>query len=319
MTRVSTFQQSQTLIKEMMGSQSKMAEAQRQVSTGHVAEYYKDIHMDVTNLAGSKSLLSRLEQYEANNGKIMSRLAQYDQALAGMENTGGDVLSAVMSAINSSSPQGLTGTIEGAFETVLNFLNSQNTEGYLFGGSNSDVPPVNLATINDLMAAAEPPTDIFQNNDLKATVRIDENRTLEVGMLADEIGLEIMTSLQRLALWANGVVPTTAPVPAGPSNSFGSPLSQEDQDFLVGEIATLETMMDNIAGFRGENGLNQKTMDDTMEALDLQINQTKVFISNIEDVDAAEAIANLNQRELALEVSYNVLSTINRMSLLNFL
>ena len=150
MTRVSTFQQSQTLIKEMMGSQSKMAEAQRQVSTGHVAEYYKDIHMDVTNLAGSKSLLSRLEQYEANNGKIMSRLAQYDQALAGMENTGGDVLSAVMSAINSSSPQGLTGTIEGAFETVLNFLNSQNTEGYLFGGSNSDVPPVNLATINDL-------------------------------------------------------------------------------------------------------------------------------------------------------------------------
>ena len=319
MTRVSTFQQSQTLIKEMMGNQHKVAEAQRQVSTGHVAAYYKDIHMDVTNLAGSKSLLSRLEQYEANNGKIMSRLAQYDQALAGMENTGGDVLSAVMSAINSSSPQGLTGTIEGAFETVLNFLNSQNTEGYLFGGSNNDEPPVDLATINDLMAAAEPPTDIFRNNDLKATVRIDENRTLEVGMLADEIGLEIMTSLQRLALWANGVVPTSAPVPVGPSNSFGSPLSQEDQDFLVGEIANLETMIDNIAGFRGENGLNQKTMDDTMESLELQIDQTKVFISNIEDVDAAEAIANLTQRELALAVSYNVLSTINRMSLLNFL
>jgi flagellar hook-associated protein 3 FlgL len=249
----------------------------------------------------------------------MNRLAQYDQALAGMENAGGDVLSAVMSTINTSSPQGLVATIEGTFENVLNFLNSQNTEGYLFGGSNNDVPPVNLTTINDLMAAAEPPTDIFQNNDLKATVRIDENRTLEVGMLADDIGLEIMTSLQRLALWANGVVPTTAPVPAGPSNSFASPLSQEDQDFLVGEIANLESMIDNISEFRGENGLNQKTMDDTMESLGLQIDQTKVFISNIEDVDAAEAIANLTQRELALEVSYNVLSTINRMSLLNFL
>ncbi len=319
MTRVSTFQQSQTLIKEMIGSQYKLSDAQRQVSTGHAAAYYKDIHMDVTNLAGSKSLLSRLEQYEVNNGKVMSRLAQYDQALAGVESAGGDVLSAVMSAINSASPQGLYGTVEGAFETVLNFLNSQNTEGYLFGGSNSDVPPVNLSTINDLMAAAEPPTDIFQNNDLKATVRIDENRTLEVGVLADEIGLEVMTSLQRLALWANGVVPATTPVPTGPSNSFGSPLSQEDQDFLVGEIANLESMLDNIAGFRGDNGLNQKTMDETMEALDLQIDQTKVFVSNIEDVDAAEAIANLTQRELALEMSYNVLSTINRMSLLNFL
>lgn len=319
MTRVSTFQQSQTLIKEMMGSQNKLSDAQRQVSTGHAAEYYKDIHMDVTNLAGSKSLLSRLEQYEANNGKVMSRLAQYDQALAGMESAGGDVLSAVMSTINTASPQGLSGTVDGAFETVLNFLNSQNTEGYLFGGTNNDVPPVNISTINDLMAAAEPPTDIFQNNDLKATVRIDENRTLEVGVLADDIGLEIMTSLQRLALWANGVVPTSTPVPTGPSNSFGSPLSQEDQDFLVGEIASLETMLDDLAGIRGDNGLNQKTMDETMEALNIQIDQTKVFVSNIEDVDAAEAIANLTQRELALEMSYNVLSTINRMSLLNFL
>ena len=33
----------------------------------------------------------------------------------------------------------------------------------------------------------------------------------------------------------------------------------------------------------------------------------------------AEAISNLNQRQFALDVSYNVLSTINRTSLLNFL
>jgi len=56
-----------------------------------------------------------------------------------------------------------------------------------------------------------------------------------------------------------------------------------------------------------------------METLGLQVDQTKVFVSNIEDVDAAEAIANLTQRELALETSYSVLSAINRMSLLNFL
>ncbi|MEX1035749.1 MAG: flagellin [Sneathiella sp.] len=319
MTRISTFQQSQTLIKEMMSSQSRLADSQRQVSTGHVAEYYKDIHMDVTSLAGSKSLLSRLEQYEANNGKIMSRLAHYDQALAGMESASGDVLSAIMSTINTASPQGLYGSIEGAFETTLNFLNSRNTEGYLFSGSNGDTPPVNITSINELMVAAQPPTDIFDNNDLKASVRIDENRTLEVGIVADEIGLEIMTALQRLALWANGTVPTTTPVPTGPSGSFAVPLSQEDQSFLSGEIANLETLMDNMAGFRGANGLNQKTVEDTTQALGLQIDEAKVFISNIEDVDAAEAIANLTQREIALEISYSVLSQLNRLSLLNFL
>lgn len=319
MTRISTFQQNQSLITEMLKAQSKVAVAQRQVSTGHKAAYYKDIHMDVSSLAGAKSLVARLEQHEANNGRVMNRLAHYDQSLAGMERTAGDLRDAVMSAISSSSPQGLVATIEGAFEAVQNFLNARNTEGYLFGGSNADVPPVTISSLDELRAASQPPVDIFQNNNLKATVRIDENRTLEVGMMANEIGLEIMTVLQRLALWADGTVPTTTPVPVGPSNGFASPISQEDQDFLIGEIARIETMIDNLAVFRGENGLNQRTLENATEALAEQISQTKIFISDIEDVDAAEAISNLNQRQFALDVSYNVLSTINRTSLLNFL
>ncbi len=319
MTRISTFQQNQSLINEMLKAQNNVASAQRQVSTGHKAEYYKDIHMDVSSLAGSKSLLARLEQHAANNGKVMNRLAHYDQSLSGMEKAGGDLRGAVMSAISSSSPQGLLSTIEGAFESVQNFLNARNTEGYLFAGSNADVPPVGISTLAELRAASQPPTDIFQNNDLKASVRIDETRTLEVGMLAEDIGLEMMTVLQRLALWADGTVPTTAPVPTGPSNGFAAPISQEDQAFLVGEIARIETMIDNLAVRRGENGLSQRTIEDASEALAQQISQTKIFISDIEDVDAAEAITNLNQRQFALDISYSVLSSINRTSLLNFL
>jgi flagellar hook-associated protein 3 FlgL len=319
MTRISTFQQSQTLLNEMMANQKKVATAQRQVTTGHVAEFYKDIHMDVTNLAGGKSLLSRLEQYQVNNGQVLNRLSNYDQAIAGIEASGGDVREAVMSSISTASTQGLYSTIVGSFDNVLNFLNSQNTEGYLFAGTNRDVPPVSISSIDDLLVAAEPPTDIFQNNDLKAAVRIDENRTLEVGILADELGLEIMTAFQRLAMWQNGIIPTTAPVPAGPSGNLATPLSQEDQDFLVGEIANLEQLIDNISEFRGTNGLNQKTMEDTQETLLLQVNQAKELVSGIEDVDAAEAISNLNQKNFALEASYSVLSQINRLSLLNFL
>ncbi|WP_373085533.1 flagellin [Sneathiella sp.] len=319
MTRVSSFQQSQVLLNEMLSSQKKVSQAQLQVSTGHVAEYYKDIHMDITNLAGTKSLLSRLTQHQANNSHIMNRLSSYDQAMAGIETSGNDVMSAVMGAIGTTSTQGLYETVEGAFDNVLNFLNSQNTEGYLFAGSNQDEAPVSITSIDDLLTAAEPPTDIFRNNSLKSSVRIDENRTLEVGVLADDLGLEIMTAFQRFAMWKNGIVPTTAPVPAGPSGNLASPLSQEDQNFLIGEIPNLEQLIDRISGFRGDNGLNQKTVDAAQEGLALQVDQAKEFISNIEDVDAAEAIANLNQRNFALEASYNVLSQISRLSLLNFL
>jgi flagellar hook-associated protein 3 FlgL len=319
MTRVSTAQLSQMRIADMMASQTKVADAQRQVTTGHVAEFYKDIPMEITSLAGAKSLLARLEQHESNNGLILNRLASYDQAMAGIESSGNDIRGAVMSAINTASTQGLYSTIEGAFENVLNFLNSQNTEGYLFAGTNRDVAPVSITSIDELLLAAEPPTDIFTNNELKSAVRIDENRTLEVGVLAEELGLEIMTAFQRMAMWQNGIIPTTAPVPAGPSGSFVTPLTAEDQDFLIGEIANIEQLVDNISSFRGDNGLNQKTIEEAQEVLSLQVNQAKNLISGIEDVDSAEAITNLNQQNFALEASYNVLSQINRLSLLNFI
>ncbi|MFT6557077.1 flagellin [Sneathiella sp.] len=319
MTRVSTFQQSQLLLNDMLQNQQAANKAQRQVSTGHVADFYKDIYQDTASLTGAKSLLARLEQHKENSGVIKSTLFSYDQALGGLEKAGTDVKEAVIGAINSSTALGFDAAIEGAFEATMNFLNSQTSEGYLFSGSKQDTSPLNITQVSDLLAAAEPPTDIFVNNSLKKTIKIDENRSIELGILADDVGLEIMTAIQRIVLWQNGTVPSTAPVPAGPAGPASTPLSASDQAFLTGEIANLEDLVKNLAEKRGINGLNQKIVDETLVSLDAQIDQSKVFISNIEDVDAAEAITNLNQKNFALEASYNVLSQVNRLSLLNFL
>ena len=43
------------------------------------------------------------------------------------------------------------------------------------------------------------------------------------------------------------------------------------------------------------------------------------FVGDIEDVDLAEAITRLNQQQLALEASYQVFSTLNRITLLDFI
>ncbi|WP_025898322.1 flagellin [Sneathiella glossodoripedis] len=319
MTRVSTFQQSQTLLMEMLNSQAKVEKAQKQVTTGHVAEFYKDIYQDTAGLTGAKSLLSRLEQHKENDAIVQAELSAYDQALAGMESAATDLKEAVMGAINASSALGFEAAVEGVFEAVLGFMNSQNTEGYLFAGSKKDTAPINITQFSDLLTALEPPTDIYTNDTLKRSVKIDENRTIETGMLADELSFDIMTALQRIALWQNGTIPTTAPVPAGPAGPITTPLRTEDQDFLIAEISNLETLVRDLNEARGQNGLNQRLVTQTVESIDVQITQTKIYISNIEDVDSAEAIVNLNQANFALEASYNVLSQINRTSLLNFL
>lgn len=319
MTRVSTFQQSQTLLKEMLNSQVKVDRAQQQVTTGHVAESYKDIYQDTASLTGAKSLLSRLEQHKQNDAIIQAELTTYDQALGGMENAATDLKEAVMGAVNASSALGFEAAVEGVFESVLGFMNSQNTEGYLFAGSKKDEAPINITSMADLLTAFEPPTDIYTNDNLKRTVRIGENRTIETGILADELSLDIMTAVQRIALWQNGTLPTTAPIPTGPAGPVTTPLGAEDQAFLIGEISNLENLVRDLNEARGVNGLSQKVVVRAVEALEVQITQTTVYVSDIEDVDAAQAIVNLNQANFALEASYNVLSQINRTSLLNFL
>ncbi len=319
MTRVSTYQQSQTLIQHMLSSQKQVTDAQRQVNTGKVADTYQGLYQEATSLAGAKSLVSTLEQHKENAGVILTNLQTYDQMLGSLENAATDLKEAVMGAVNSSSSLGLEATVEGVFDTVLGVLNSADTEGYLFAGSKKGVAPINITSWSDLTTALEPPTDIFTNDTLKRQVRIDENRVLETGLVADELAQDIMTSLQRIALWQNGTIPTTVPVPTGPAGPVTSPLRQEDQDFLIGEIQQLEDLVRGFNEARGVNGLNLKTVTDTQEQLDLQIDQATIFVSNIEDVDAAEAITNLNQANFALESSYNVLSQINRTSLLNFL
>jgi len=45
----------------------------------------------------------------------------------------------------------------------------------------------------------------------------------------------------------------------------------------------------------------------------------KGFVSNIEDVDMAQAIAQLNQNQVALQAAFQIMSTLNRLSLLNYL
>jgi flagellar hook-associated protein 3 FlgL len=319
MTRVSTYHQSQVLLQDVLSNQSRAFKADKQVSTGRVAETYKDIYRDIPSLTGAKSLLARLEQYEKNTGVITTTLAGYDQALGGLENAAGNLLDAVMGAVSSSSSLGFQAAIEGIFDQAKGFLNIQTNEGYLFGGSKKETPPVNIDLASDLLAAAEPPTDIFDNNSRKTSIRLDESRTLETGIVADEIGLELMTALQRIVMWQNGVLPTTAPVPTGPAGPMTNPLRDEDQAFLIGEIANIERVMKELNEVRGANGLNQKTVAETVDNLAGQVVEAKTFISSIEDVDAAEAISNLNQMNFALEASYNVLSRVNSLSLMNFL
>ena len=66
-----------------------------------------------------------------------------------------------------------------------------------------DQPPVNVTTLAALVAA--PTTaDVFDNSTLKQTQRLDENETMETGILASDVGTDLMQMFKDIATFDAG-------------------------------------------------------------------------------------------------------------------
>jgi flagellar hook-associated protein 3 FlgL len=79
------------------------------------------------------------------------------------------------------------------------------------------------------------------------------------------------------------------------------------------------TAQRNVNAQAAANGIHYQTVKQAMEQLEASSVVFKGFVANIEDVDMAEALARLNQNQVALQAAFQVTSTLNRLSLLNYL
>ncbi|SLN69475.1 flagellin [Oceanibacterium hippocampi] len=318
MTRIGSFAHTQLLLRNLVQNQERSQIAERQISTGYKAEYYKDMPRDVTTLAGAKSVLARTEQHIQNNDRLKLQLDSYDVTLEGLEGLAGDLRQTVLDAVAVRSGVGLMDGVEAVFDRVANLLNQQVAGRQIFAGSKIDTAPFTGQDIADLLAAPEPPTTLFSNNNIAASVKVDDAREMVYGLLANEVGGDLMGAIQRIAMYNAGTLPA-APVAGGPASPFGTNLSDAQITFLTGELPKLEQYQRDVTQIRSENGFRAADLEATQQRLGSEKIFLTEFVSNIEDVDITEAINRLNQDQFALEASYQVLGSLNQMSLLNFL
>ena len=106
---------------------------------------------------------------------------------------------------------------------------------------------------------------------------------------------------------------------AGASGPLDGKLSAAQRSFLETEVGNIASAVQQIQNAQVKNGLAAKRL----EVADSQHESTQIFleglISDIEDVDMAEAITRLNQDQVALQASFEALRTLGQLSLLNFL
>ncbi len=318
MTRIGTFQQSQAILAELMRNQGRVFSAQQQVASGRKAEHFMDIAHETPMLLGAKSVMARLGSQIDTNRTLQLRLEGNDVNLRALEVVGGDLRQAVLDAIGVESGMSLTEKVKALFDQAVGLLNTRIGEDYIFGGTNSDQAPVTTTTVAGLVALAEPPAAAFANNQIVPSARISDSQTLDYGLLADDVGQDLLQAMQRILQFEAGTLPAGAAgyAPAGP---FGDKLTDNQRAFLNGELARLESVATDLTTVVAKNGIRMGLLESVQSRHEERVILTLRFIAEVEDVDMAEAIAGLNRDQLALQSSIGVMARIGRVSLLDFL
>jgi flagellar hook-associated protein 3 FlgL len=307
MTRVASFAQSQAILAQYQATNARLFQDQQQISTGKIAQQYKDIPSQTGVLLSAQSLYARTTQFQQTNKELASTLDIQDTTLNQVATSSQDLREALLNGTSLGSGGTLMQQVDGAFQQVLSVLNTQVNGAYIFGGTRSDQPPVTAQTLSDLQAAPAA-SNVFANNQQRIGVSIDTGETMQYNFLADEVGGQLMDSMKQIADYN-----------AGPNGPFGAVLTDAQQTFLAGQAHNLESITANINQLVARNGQFQNQVD----AADQRHAQTSTnvqgFISDIADADVAQAVTNLNQDQVTLQASARVIAELQQNSLLNYL
>jgi flagellar hook-associated protein 3 FlgL len=305
--RVGTWAFSQTLLNEYSRIQFRTQTTQQQISTGKVGDQFADAKDKAGVLAAAKMRAGEVDALSATTKEVLTRLNLQDVHLVELSDISARLRTAIGNALASGHAPAFMDEVKGLFDDVVQILNSKVDGKYIYGGSKTDQPPVNATTLAQLVAA---PTvaDVFDNTDMKLTQRIDENETIEVGMTASDIGTDIMQMFKDIATFDSGA--------GGP---FGLDLTPAQTTFLSTTHAAVPAVQDGINTLAAINGSRHGQATQTSERHEGMSAYFAQFIGDIEDVDLAEAVARLNQDQVAAEAAGRMIAQVNTMSLLNFL
>ncbi|MEL7028894.1 MAG: flagellin [Pseudomonadota bacterium] len=307
MTRVSDYASQQSILMEFMRAERSMHETQRQVATGKVSDDYQGIGSDLPVMLAAKSNAARADKYLEAGEQVRRKLDIQDLQLENFAAQATDLRQSVSEAVANNSGIVIMDQLDAIVRAAVAALNTEVNGNHLFGGSRTDVEPVNISNLADLQAAAAIP-DIFENNALKPTARIGDNETLEYGFLAEDVATDFFDAIKRIADFN-----------AGPSGPFGVDLTQAQATFLTSEIQNLAAIVEQANETVARNGVHFQVVDQSIEQNTKLRDFMTLVVSDIEDVDLAEAVTRLNADQVMAEATARVLADMTRLSLLDFI
>jgi flagellar hook-associated protein 3 FlgL len=298
--RITTAQFYQRGVDSMLDQQSKLSDTQQQVATG-----LKYLTPSDNPAAAARSLelnldLGNYEQYQKNIDHADSRLGVEDSVLDSMVNQ--------LQRVRELAIQGNNGALGAderkaiAFEArqildeMVSLANTQDANGeYYFAGHQGQTQPV-----------TDSGAGVFTYNGDQGQrfLKIGESRQVAINDSGEKLFFDIPASAggtQSVFTTVYGLITDLE------SNNFNS------------STADLDNAMENILQIRADLGARLNALDNERDLNDTFALHVKQNLSDIQDLDYAEAVSRLNQQLTALQASQQAFIKIQGLSLFNYL
>jgi len=305
---ISTAQAWSNALYNLQQAQDRQQTANTQVSTQKLATDLEGFGGGSQIITAYQSSLNQTNGYLDVTKTVSDRLSSQDLALQTTSQSASDAKDSIMSALASGSGAALMQSLQGNFSTALSGLNYQHNGQYLFSGGKSDTAPVNVSTLSQLGAASSV-ASVFTNGTVKKSSQIDAHTTIQTGMLASDLGTALMQTFQDIQKFNDTNVD-------GP---FKDPLTDAQKTFLTTKSAEFNATYTQLTDQTSLNGSMQSSVSSTQTSLQGQVTSLTTLIGGKTDADMATAYSNLQQAQVAVQASAQVLSTLNQSSLLNIL
>lgn len=271
---------------------SRLNKAYNDASTGKQIHKPSDDPHGASQAMQLKSAISANEQYGRNTGEANLLLDETDQTINSMVN--------VMHRMRELSVQGNNDTlndedrnivateVEELTEQLRQFANTQVNGNYLFNGTDTKNAPYAEKNSHE--------TADFADVKLKA-FNVADGMTLEVGVKAGD-------------LFGEG------------ADGLFAKLTEAAQNLRNGEKVSLENMdagVDRMLQKAAEVGARHNRIEAVENRLSGSTLELKQMLSNIEDIDMAEAITKLKSEESLYQASLAASAKIIQPSLMDFL
>ncbi|GAB6042527.1 flagellar hook-associated protein FlgL [Endothiovibrio diazotrophicus] len=303
--RISTLNVERAGINSILDQQSKLSYTQQQVSSGKRIVTPSDDPADATRVLDLKKTQARTEQYQDNITLAENRLSREDATLTGITDALQRIRELAIQGLNdtqgSTNRVSIASEIRSRLDELLGLANSQDGNGeYLFAGYQTGTKPFN----GDPFLATGA-TFTYVGDEGQRQSQISATRQLATNDPGSDVFM--------------GVPDDTGAASDIFTLIYDFSVNMEANNPNATVLNHIDSALDNVTTTQAKVGSRLNVIDSQKSINEDHILTTKAAISDLEDLDYAEAVSRMNLQLTGLQAAQQAYSKVQGLSLFNYL